>query len=91
MGGAGTAAATAGMAQHSSVRFLRHKLPQQDAQQHTAAAGLKSTPCSWQSGACASLFLSCSERAETSSSHAKARKELQDMAEAMKVCWCRVL
>lgn len=90
MGGAGAAAARAGMAQHSSVRFLRHKLPQQDAQQHTAAAALKSTPRTWQSGACA-LLLSCSERAETSSSHAKARKEVQDMAEAMKVCWCRVL
>lgn len=31
------------------------------------------------------LLVPCSERAETTSSHAKAKKELLDMAEAMKV------
>lgn len=31
-------------------------------------------------------LVSCSERADITSSHAKAKKELQDMAEAMKVC-----
>lgn len=35
-----------------------------------------------------SLLPACSERADISSSHAKAKKELQDMAEAMKVCGC---
>jgi hypothetical protein len=28
----------------------------------------------------------CSERADITGSHSKAKKELQDMAEAMKVC-----
>jgi hypothetical protein len=31
----------------------------------------------------------CSERADVTGSHSKAKKELQDMAEAMKVCWAR--